>query len=194
MGVINIIRTGVTGELKSSRFEVRADRHSSNEILSLDPKEGVFVFDNQTKQMKFYNGASWRPIGEAALLLGQKVLNYSLLEDGENAGDIAYCKNSQGTAWLPSTLGGSYYLKGFYIWDGTTWKSDRNAIANQLATTVSDISTLQLQQITQNSVISTKVEKEDFSSLRSLGFMVHSADTLIKQQTQFIKSINNNWI
>ena len=29
--------------------------------------------------------------------------------------------NSQGTAWLPGTLGGTYYSKGYYYSDGYTW-------------------------------------------------------------------------
>jgi len=62
----------------------------------------------------------------------QSVTNFAALLDGIVTGEIAYVFNSQGTAWLPSTLGGTYYPAGFYVWDGAAWVSDRNAISNQL--------------------------------------------------------------
>ncbi|TPG44380.1 beta strand repeat-containing protein [Flavobacterium pectinovorum] len=51
---------------------------------------------------------------------------------GENVGDISYVRQSQGTSWLPSSLGGTYYPEGWYSWDGVKWISDRNAIANAI--------------------------------------------------------------
>ena len=48
-------------------------------------------------------------------------------------GDLAYVVNSEGTAWLPGTSGGSYYPKGIYIYSGGAWVSDRNAISLQLS-------------------------------------------------------------
>ncbi len=48
------------------------------------------------------------------------------------SGDLAYVYNSQGTAWLPFTLGGTYYPSGVYVFNGSNWVSDRNAIVNQL--------------------------------------------------------------
>ena len=62
----------------------------------------------------------------------QSATNFAALLDGIVTGEIAYVFNSQGTAWLPSTLGGTYYPEGFYVWDGAVWVSDRNAISNQL--------------------------------------------------------------
>ncbi len=57
--------------------------------------------------------------------------NYSelTLEVGMAVGDVAYVYNSQGTSWLPSTLGGTYYPEGWYIYSGTSWVSNRNDIA-----------------------------------------------------------------
>lgn len=69
--------------------------------------------------------------------------SFSLLEDGKIVGQLAYVTDSQGTAWLPSTLGGSYYPKGWYVWNGTEWVSDRNSTAAELDTIKNDISTLQ---------------------------------------------------
>lgn len=59
-------------------------------------------------------------------------LNYSALPNGAQSGEVAYVKESEGTQWLPSTLGGAYYPAGWYVWDGTVWVSDRNAIADAL--------------------------------------------------------------
>ena len=69
--------------------------------------------------------------------------SFSLLEDGKIVGQLAYVTDSQGTAWLPSTLGGSYYPKGWYVWNGTDWVSDRNSTAAELDTIKNDIATLQ---------------------------------------------------
>ena len=62
----------------------------------------------------------------------QKVNSFSSLIDGIDIADLSYCISSEGTAWLPSTLGGTYYPSGWYVWDGATWVSDRNAISEQL--------------------------------------------------------------
>lgn len=57
-----------------------------------------------------------------------ELLTKTSMEDS----DMAYVYNSQGTAWLPGTVGGNYYPKGVYIYDGVNWTSDRNSIAIQL--------------------------------------------------------------
>jgi len=62
----------------------------------------------------------------------QKVNTYSNLIDGIDIADLSYCISSEGTAWLPSSLGGTYYPAGWYVWDGVNWVSDRNAISEQL--------------------------------------------------------------
>ena len=67
-----------------------------------------------------------------ALVLSQHVANYSNLLNGTSLGDLAYVDNSQGVAWLPGTLGGSYYPAGLYFWNSASWVSDRNAIAEAL--------------------------------------------------------------
>jgi hypothetical protein len=47
-------------------------------------------------------------------------------------GDIAVVENSQGTAWLPWTLGGTYYPQGTYYWDGSKWDSNLELISEEL--------------------------------------------------------------
>lgn len=60
--------------------------------------------------------------------------NYTALasEDGSVIGELAYAFESEGTKWLPLTLGGTYRPQGVYVWDSTDWVSDRTAIAQQL--------------------------------------------------------------
>ncbi len=79
----------------------------------------------------------------SSTVVAQQVNQFSDLVAGNNIGDLAYVENSEGTAWLPATLGGSYYPAGWYIWDGVTWESDRNAIANQLKLLIDDVTALQ---------------------------------------------------
>lgn len=51
---------------------------------------------------------------------------------GDFPGQLAYVIDSEGTAWLPGTLGGTYYPKGHYVWTGSAWLADKNAVAKQL--------------------------------------------------------------
>ena len=38
----------------------------------------------------------------------------------------------QGTSWLPYTVGGTYYPKGWYVWDGIEWVSSKSNVAETL--------------------------------------------------------------
>lgn len=58
-------------------------------------------------------------------------------------GDLAYCENSQGTFWLPGTLGGTFYSKGVYMYNGAFWDSSVDEIAAQLEEDSNDIYSLQ---------------------------------------------------
>lgn len=57
--------------------------------------------------------------------------NYTELSSitGMMDGQIAYVENSEGTKWLPSSLGGTFYPSGIYLYNGSSWVSDRNDIA-----------------------------------------------------------------
>tara|TARA_R110002167_G_scaffold331706_1_gene538380 strand:+ start:21605 stop:22435 length:831 start_codon:yes stop_codon:yes gene_type:complete len=66
-----------------------------------------------------------------AINFNQKAANFAGFIDGTEVGQLAYATASQGTAWLPGTLGGTYYPAGWYVWDGADWVSDRDAIADQ---------------------------------------------------------------
>ena len=87
--------------------------------------------------------------------LGQNFTNLnSVAPQPIAAGTIAYAFNSEGTAWLPGTLGGSYYPKGIYVSDGTNWVSDRNAIAQQLQINIDDIDQLQADLLQEAQTLS----------------------------------------
>jgi len=51
------------------------------------------------------------------------VANYSALPDPTTvSGEFYWVSNSQGTKWLPGSLGGTYYNSGLYYSNGTTWE------------------------------------------------------------------------
>jgi hypothetical protein len=92
-------------------------------------------------------------IGAVNLTIGftrveQNYTNLSAV-GGTAIGELAYVVNSEGTAWLPGTLGGSYYPAGIYVWDGANWVSDRNSIAQQLQINIDDIDQLEADVATK---------------------------------------------
>ena len=51
------------------------------------------------------------------------VANYSALPTASTVtGEFYWCSASQGTAWLPGSLGGTYYSAGLYYSNGTSWE------------------------------------------------------------------------
>lgn len=99
--------------------------------------------------------------GAANVPITQSVDGYSNFADGTEIGQIGYSKISEGTRWLPGTIGGTYYPAGFYVWDGNGWVSDRNAIAEQLQNNLIDIQSndneiLSLQGSTPSNTIVVK--------------------------------------
>lgn len=51
------------------------------------------------------------------------VANYSALPDPITvSGEFYWCSASQGTSWLPGSLGGTFYNNGLYYSNGTTWE------------------------------------------------------------------------
>lgn len=66
-------------------------------------------------------------------------------------GDLAYVENSQGTAWLFGSIGGTFYSKGVYLFNGANWDSSVDEISAQLEQNINDI--LSLQNALMNHVI-----------------------------------------
>jgi hypothetical protein len=51
------------------------------------------------------------------------VANYSALPNPTTvSGEFYWCSASQGTSWLPGSLGGTFYNSGLYYSNGTTWE------------------------------------------------------------------------
>lgn len=51
-----------------------------------------------------------------------QVANFAALPAaGDHTGEYYHVLASQGTAWLPGSLGGTYYQKGIYLSDGVNW-------------------------------------------------------------------------
>jgi hypothetical protein len=51
------------------------------------------------------------------------VTNYSSLPSASTvSGQFYWCSQSQGTSWLPGSLGGTYYNSGLYYSNGTSWE------------------------------------------------------------------------
>ena len=71
----------------------------------------------------------------------KRAASYSVLIDGGAIGELAYVNTSQGTPWLPGTIGGQYFPSGWYLWNGTDWISDKNSIANQFETNINSLNT-----------------------------------------------------
>ena len=71
----------------------------------------------------------------------KRAASYSVLVDGGAIGELAYVNTSQGTPWLPGTIGGQYFPSGWYLWNGTDWISDKNSIANQFETNINSLNT-----------------------------------------------------
>lgn len=108
-------------------IETRVVTSSNSGINSfdLDQHQGTYV--NQNTEGTFVNFLS-----SSTRYIEQIALNYSALRDGTKEGALAYVENSQGTAWLPYTVGGTYYPKGWYIWDGMEWIASKSNVAEAL--------------------------------------------------------------
>tara|TARA_R110002074_G_scaffold342272_1_gene512817 strand:- start:308 stop:1498 length:1191 start_codon:yes stop_codon:yes gene_type:complete len=126
----------------NSTFEVRPDALSYADILLLVPELGRIVYDTTNETERYYDGSSWLSMSGGtgtSSSVGQRAANFSSLTSGSTIGELAYCNQSEGTQWLPSTLGGTYKPKGWYLWTGTEWISDRENLVNQLQLNVNGL-------------------------------------------------------
>ena len=67
------------------------------------------------------------------------VLNYNdllLVTPSPSLYDLAYVRQPQGIQWLPGSLGGTYYSKGLYMFDGVNWVEDDTDMLQALNTLV----------------------------------------------------------
>lgn len=99
-------------------------------------------------------------------------------------GDVAYVYNSQGTAWLPGSLGGTYYPNGVYVFNGTTWVSDRNAISNELQNLIDDKAELVHSHVISDvtglqTALDEKLDKPTITTVSGSSYTVLATDSII---------------
>jgi len=76
--------------------------------------EGVYLTG-----LYYSNGTTWETSQADEIKVEP---NYAALPDPTTVpGQFYWCENSQGTKWLPGSLGGTYYSKGMYYSNGTSW-------------------------------------------------------------------------
>lgn len=95
--------------------------------ISLFPIVGsinILYVDRAAMLIYIWNGSSYEATeggsGGSSITV---VANYTALPDPTTVtASFYWCSASQGTAWLPGSLGGSYYNSGLYYSNGTTWE------------------------------------------------------------------------
>jgi hypothetical protein len=119
-------------------IEYRNVTHNALGLNSFDIEHSVGTTVNENKQETFVNF-----LQSSTRFIQQITTGYSTLRDGDREGSLAYVENSEGTAWLPYSLGGTYFPKGWYIWDGADWISSKSNVAQALDAASSTGSILQ---------------------------------------------------
>ena len=91
--------------------------------------------------------------------INNTVQNYNELTNLQNPSlyELVYVQNSQGTAWLPGSLGGSYYGSGVYMWDGVKWVDDDIRVFEQLDQLISNLDLEIQQRIEDNTFLENRV-------------------------------------
>ena len=132
----------MSNSLNLKQYDVRHYAGSEvNRPASLPFGDYYFSEDTEILYKYNYNGEPIQIGGAGGGTTYQRAETFSSLPSGLAVGDLAYINTSEGTAWLPGTMGGSYYPAGWYVWNGTVWNSDRNSIANQFQTNINSINT-----------------------------------------------------
>jgi len=145
--ILFIEKDGSTRNYTDSKYIILSDAVNSSDVAFNATTFRAFVRLNLG-----FNSAS----GGSGAGASQVVYGFTDLVAGIEAGELAYVETSEGTAWLPGTIGGTYYPKGWYLWSGSAWTSDRNAIAEELnqAVLASEVSIIDTGALT----VTTEVE------------------------------------
>ena len=83
-----------------------------------------FIYNPITKQLDLVNNdTTITPTGQTGgVVIVDKVDTYSLLPVASGyTGNCYLVLNDEGTSWLPGSLGGTFYAKGVYYSNGSTW-------------------------------------------------------------------------
>ena len=119
--------------------------------------------------------------------------NYSSLSKGNKDGILAFVEFSEGTSWLPFTLGGTYYPSGLYIWDeaAQSWGSSRTKVAEGLSNASSG-GVSSYNDLTDKPTIPTQITD---SEITALGYVKTDNDTQLTDfditALGYVKTDNN---
>ena len=120
--------------------------------------------------------------------------NYDSLKEGSKDGILAFVENSQGTSWLPFTLGGTYYPSGLYVWDEPTqtWASSRTKVAEGISAATGSGGVTSYNDLTDLPTIPTQITD---SEIAALGYIKTDNDTQLTDfditALGYIKTDNN---
>lgn len=94
------------------------------ELADLTDESGNAYTQNSWETFAFANtGFSSASGGSGAGTTISVVSNYSALPSASShSSEFYWVSNSQGTKWLPASLGGTYYSNGMYYSNGTDWE------------------------------------------------------------------------
>jgi hypothetical protein len=135
---VKVTKSNVSNE----KYTIYSDDLGLNEVeFSEIKKEDGNAYASVSAWELWYaenTGFNPAPGGSGAGTTIEVVPNFSSLPSASSNTDTFYwCENSQGTAWLPGTLGGTYYPSGLYYSNGTSWSSvtsPYNATQNEVNT------------------------------------------------------------
>jgi hypothetical protein len=83
----------------------------------------VLYVDREDMIMYIWDGSSYEPFDNGGGSAITVVANYSALPDPTTVPGLFYwCSSSQGTSWLPGSLGGTFYNSGLYYSNGVSWE------------------------------------------------------------------------
>jgi hypothetical protein len=100
------------------------EQYSTLTNLPTIGSDSVVYYTIDTKLLYVWNGTAYDAVPEQEIPdYVTVVANYAALPDPTTViGKFYWCSNSQGTSWLPGTIGGTYYNSGLYYSNGTTWE------------------------------------------------------------------------
>lgn len=108
--------------------------------------------------------------------------NFSALPlAADHNGEFYWCLASQGTSWLPGTLGGTFYPKGLYYSDGSSWANHPvpyQATITEVNTGTNDDKFLTPSTFTNANKWSTKQDSLGYTPLNKAGDTMSGALTI----------------
>lgn len=108
-------------------IEVRTITGTAQGINSFDLQQSTAAVSNENVTETFTSF-----LNSSSRYIEQIAQNFSMLIDGVNENALAYVEDAQGTSWLPYTMGGTYYPKGWYVWSEGEWNSSKSNVAETL--------------------------------------------------------------